>query len=97
MDLGLKNKIALVCGSSKGLGKATVRCLAEEGASIILCLSTPDNLKKAKQDIKEVSSAELTTVSANFCLPALTANPFTERSGYDECTGCCYSSSSADF
>jgi 3-oxoacyl-[acyl-carrier protein] reductase len=65
MDLGLTNKVALVCGSSKGLGKATAKCLAQEGASVILCSSNPANLEKAKQDIQEVSSAEVTAITAN--------------------------------
>jgi 3-oxoacyl-[acyl-carrier protein] reductase len=65
MDLGLKNKTALVCGSSKGLGKASAECLAVEGASVILCSSNPDNLQKAKQEIQAVSSAEVTAIAAN--------------------------------
>jgi 3-oxoacyl-[acyl-carrier protein] reductase len=65
MDLGLKNKTALVCGASKGLGKASAECLAVEGASVILCSSNPDNLQKAKQEIQAVSSAEVTAISAN--------------------------------
>ena len=32
MDLGIKDKIALVCGASKGLGKAVALGLAKEGA-----------------------------------------------------------------
>jgi 3-oxoacyl-[acyl-carrier protein] reductase len=32
MDLGLKGKIALVAGASKGLGYAVARALAAEGA-----------------------------------------------------------------
>mgnify|MGYP001554472311 CR=1 FL=1 len=69
MDLGLTNKVALVCGSSKGLGKATAKCLAREGASVILCSSNPANLEKAKQDIQEVSGAEVTAISANLPEP----------------------------
>ena len=65
MDLGLKDKIALVCGSSKGLGKATAKCLAKEGASVILCSSNLANLQKAKQSIQQVSSAEVITIPAN--------------------------------
>ena len=65
MDLGLKNKVAVVCGSSRGLGKATAQCLAQEGISVILCSSNPANLEKAKQDTQKVSSGEVTAIAAN--------------------------------
>src|SRR5258707_147763 len=37
MDLGLKNKVALVAGASRGLGRAVAEELALEGTSLILC------------------------------------------------------------
>ena len=36
MDLGLTNKVAIVTGSARGLGAATARRLAEEGAKVIV-------------------------------------------------------------
>jgi 3-oxoacyl-[acyl-carrier protein] reductase len=36
MDLGIKNKIALVCASSQGLGLACATALAREGASVVI-------------------------------------------------------------
>ncbi|MEO7761165.1 MAG: SDR family NAD(P)-dependent oxidoreductase, partial [Casimicrobiaceae bacterium] len=36
MDLGLENKVAIVTGSARGLGAATARRLAEEGAKVIV-------------------------------------------------------------
>jgi 3-oxoacyl-[acyl-carrier protein] reductase len=40
MDLGLKNKIAMVGGASKGLGFAVARALASEGA--LVCIASRD-------------------------------------------------------
>ena len=37
MDLGVAGKTALVCASSQGLGFATARRLALEGASVVVC------------------------------------------------------------
>ena len=37
MDLGLKDKTALVTGGSKGIGRAAARALAAEGARVIIC------------------------------------------------------------
>ena len=36
MDLGLKDKVAIVTGSSRGIGAATARRLAQEGAKVII-------------------------------------------------------------
>jgi len=36
MDLGLKNKVAIVTGSGRGIGAETARALAEEGARIVV-------------------------------------------------------------
>ena len=47
MDLGLDNKVAVVTGSSKGLGFATVRTLLEEGAKVVISSRSPDNLENA--------------------------------------------------
>ena len=37
MDLGLKDKVAIVVGSSRGLGKAIASTLADEGCNLALC------------------------------------------------------------
>ena len=42
MDLGLKDKVAVVGASSKGLGKAIALGLAEEGAKVTICARDED-------------------------------------------------------
>ena len=45
MELHLKNKNALVCGSTQGIGKATAIALANEGVKVILVARNRDKLK----------------------------------------------------
>ncbi len=59
MDLGLEGKIALVCASSKGLGKAVAQCLAQEGAKVAICARNRDALKAAAEDICSSTGAEV--------------------------------------
>jgi 3-oxoacyl-[acyl-carrier protein] reductase len=45
MNLNLKNKNALVCGSTQGIGKATAILLAEEGVNVTLIARNEEKLK----------------------------------------------------
>ena len=51
MELGLKNKVALVAASSKGLGKAVAYGLAREGTKLVICARNKDTLEKTADDI----------------------------------------------
>jgi len=48
MNLSLKGKTALVCGSSQGMGKAIALQLASQGANIALLARNPDTLNEVK-------------------------------------------------
>ena len=52
MDLRIKNKVAIVTGSSTGIGKATARELAKNGAKIILTARGQDRLDNAVNELK---------------------------------------------
>lgn len=51
MDLKLKNKYALVCGSTAGIGKATAIALASEGANVTLVARNEDKLKQVVSEL----------------------------------------------
>jgi 3-oxoacyl-[acyl-carrier protein] reductase len=57
MDLGLKDKVAIVTGSARGLGAATVRRLAEEGAKVVV---TDILREQAEATTKNLRAAGLT-------------------------------------
>lgn len=47
MDLGLKDKVALVTGASRGIGNRIALALAEEGARLVVCARTGETLEAA--------------------------------------------------
>ena len=53
MDLGLKGKVAMVAGASKGLGFAIARALAHEGASVSMASRDSAAIGAAAQRITE--------------------------------------------
>ena len=52
MDFSLKNKTAIVCGASQGIGKSTALKFAKLGASLILISRNELNLKKVLKNLK---------------------------------------------
>ena len=65
MDLGLKNKVALVAASSSGLGRAVAEELAAEGASLLLCARDAQTLTETAASIAERSGAHVLAVPAD--------------------------------
>ncbi|HTY54205.1 MAG TPA: SDR family oxidoreductase, partial [Candidatus Binataceae bacterium] len=52
MDLGLKGKVALITGASRGLGRAIAQALADEGANISICARGADALRQAAHELE---------------------------------------------
>lgn len=53
MELGLKSKVVLVTGGSKGIGLACALAFAAEGARIAICSRSRDNIDKARAKISQ--------------------------------------------
>ena len=62
MELGLKNKVALVLASSKGLGRAVAIELAREGAKVIICGTDAKALKDTEAEIGKISPGNVVSV-----------------------------------
>src|SRR5215217_9006168 len=65
MDLGLKDKVALVAASSQGLGRAVAEELAAEGASLVLCARDSQTLDQTAAAIAERSNTRVLAVPAD--------------------------------
>ena len=58
MDLGLKNKVAMVAGASRGLGYAVARGLAAEGVRVSIGSRNPEAIAKAATTIAAETHAD---------------------------------------
>ena len=53
MDLGLKGKVALVTGASRGIGNRIALALAAEGADLCICGRTEETLEAAAEELRK--------------------------------------------
>lgn len=65
MDLGISGKRALVCASSKGLGRGCAEALAEAGVDLVMNARGSDALEHAAEDIRKTHGVSVTTVACD--------------------------------
>ena len=65
MDLGIKCRVAIVGGASKGLGRACAERLAEAGAHVVVCARGEETLDAAVHELRERYSCGVLGVSAD--------------------------------
>lgn len=59
MELGLTGKVAIVGGSSRGIGKAIALALAQEGCDVAICARGDDALKTTAEEIRSQTGARI--------------------------------------
>ena len=65
MDLGIRGKRALVCASSKGLGRGCAEALATEGVDLVLNARGAAALEATAQAIRDAHGVSVTAVAAD--------------------------------
>lgn len=65
MDLGIAGRKALLCGASRGLGRACALALAREGVAVTIAARTRETLERTAQDIRDQTGVSVTPVAAD--------------------------------
>jgi 3-oxoacyl-[acyl-carrier protein] reductase len=68
VDLKLRSKIALVTGSSRGIGLATAKAFAAEGCRIMLSARSTEQLREAETALR-ATGAEVAAHAADVTSP----------------------------
>lgn len=69
MDLGLTGRTAIICASSRGLGKACAIALANEGCKVIINGRHADRLHETAEEIKALTHSPVIEVVADISTP----------------------------
>ena len=69
MDLGIKGRKAIVCASSKGLGKACAMALARDGVELVMTARGKEALEAAAAEIRVATGVKVTTVASDVTTP----------------------------
>ena len=65
MDMGIKGKTALICGSSKGLGRGCAEALAAEGVNLVMNARTSSILERTAEKIRKIYNVEVKTIACD--------------------------------
>jgi len=69
VDLGIKDKKAIVCAASKGLGKACAMSLAKNGVDLVINSRTASDLEATAAEIRAATGRTVTAIAADITTP----------------------------
>ncbi len=69
MDLGIAGRKAIVCASSRGLGRACAKRLAEAGCEVVINGLDKGRLERTAADLRQETGARITAVAADVASP----------------------------
>jgi 3-oxoacyl-[acyl-carrier protein] reductase len=69
MDLGIKDKKAIVCAASKGLGKACAMSLAKNGVDLVINSRTASDLEATAAEIRAATGRSVIAVACDITTP----------------------------
>lgn len=69
MDLGIAGRKAIVCASSKGLGRACATRLAEAGCEVVVNGRSQETAEATAAEIRHLTNAKITAVAADVATP----------------------------
>ena len=70
MDLGISGKRAIVCGASRGLGRAVAEALAEAGVELVLNARGAQGIETAAAEIRERHGVKVATFAGDLTTEA---------------------------
>jgi 3-oxoacyl-[acyl-carrier protein] reductase len=70
MDLGIRDRAAIVTGGSRGIGRETARVLLEAGARVAICARTAAALEQTRDELTAKTGGEVLAVAADTAIQA---------------------------
>jgi 3-oxoacyl-[acyl-carrier protein] reductase len=69
MELGIKDRVAIVMGGSSGLGKAVARELAREKARVVIAARTEAKLRRAAEELRRETGGQVQAIVTDATQP----------------------------